>query len=180
MLCLMMQWYYLLLLFQNKKIMSAQKFQKLVNNSFLFRVFLLKSLPLAFIAGIRVKQLTNELAITTVKFKWLTQNPFKSMYFASQAMAAEMSTGLLVMNHTYQAKPSVSMLITSNTAVYMKKAVGKITFICDDGDKVAESINKSKQSGEGMVIGLKSVGKDELGDVVSEFIFTWSLKAKVK
>lgn len=160
--------------------MSAIKFQKLVNNSFLFRLYLLKSLPLAFIAGIKVKELTNVHAIVSVKYKWLTQNPFRSMYFASQAMAAEMSTGLLVMNYTYQAKPSVSMLIIANNATYMKKATGKITFTCYDGNHILESINKSKQSGEGVVIDLKSVGKDEHGDVVSEFIFTWSLKAKDK
>ncbi len=160
--------------------MSAIKFQKLVNNSFLFRLFLLKSLPLAYIAGVRIKKLTNEIAITTVKYKWLTQNPFKSMYFGCQAMAAEMSTGILVMNYTYLAKPGISMLVVGNSAVFMKKATGKITFTCDQGNYVIESITKSKQTGEGVVFDLKSVGKDEQGDIVSEFTFTWSLKAKAK
>ncbi|CAN5508807.1 DUF4442 domain-containing protein [soil metagenome] len=158
--------------------MSNTKFQKLVNNSFLFRIYLLKSLPMAYIAGIRVKELSDEKAITTVKFGWLTQNPFRSMYFACQAMAAEMSTGLLVMNAIYNSSPAVSMLIVENKAIFHKKAIGKITFTCNDGNHIAEMIAKVKQGGEGISSDLKSIGLDEQGDMVAEFIFTWSLKAK--
>jgi hypothetical protein len=143
-------------------------------------MYLLKSLPMAFIAGVRAKELSNEKAITTIKFGWLTQNPFRSMYFACQAMAAEMSTGLLVMNATYNSSPAISMLIIKNQAVYFKKAIGKITFICADGNHIDELIAKAKQSGEGITADLKSIGVDESGDTVAEFIFTWSLKAKSK
>ena len=160
--------------------MSQTKFQKLVNNSFLFRLYLLRSLPMGFIAGVRVKELSDEKAIATVKFGWLTQNPFRSMYFACQAMAAEMTTGLLVMNGIYNSKPAVSMLIVKNQATYYKKATGKITFTCSDGNHVKEIIEKVKQSGEGITADLKSIGVDESGDTVAEFIFTWSLKAKSK
>lgn len=135
---------------------------------------------MAFIAGVRVKELSDAKAITTVKFGWLTQNPFRSMYFACQAMAAEMSTGLLVMNAIYDSTPSVSMLIVKNQTTYLKKAVGKITFTCNDGNHISEIIAKVKQGGEGITTDLKSIGVDEQGDTVAEFIFTWSLKAKVK
>ena len=158
--------------------MPNSKFQNLVNNSFLFRIYLLKSLPMAFIAGVRVKELSSDKAITTIKFGWLTQNPFRSMYFACQAMAAEMSTGLLVMNAIYNSSPAVSMLIIQNNARFLKKAVGKITFTCADGNHIKEIITKVKQGGEGGTTDLIAVGKDEKGDIVAEFTFTWSLKAK--
>lgn len=158
--------------------METTKFQKLVNNPFLFRLYLLQKLPLAFIAGIRVKELSAENAITTVKFGWLTQNPFRSMYFACLAMAAEMSTGLLVINGVYNSKPAISMLIVKNQAIYNKKAIGKITFICADGNLVNDAVNKAKVSGESVEINTTSIGKDEAGDIVAEFIFTWSMKAK--
>ncbi len=160
--------------------MQTNKFQKLVNNNFLFRLYLLKSLPMAFIAGIKVKNLNKKTCITTIKFKWLTQNPFRSMYFACQAMAAEMSTALLVLNETYKSNPAVSMLIVKNESLFHKKAVGKITFTCNDGNHISEIINKTKQTAEGVTIDLKSIGIDEAGDTVAEFIFTWSLKAKSK
>ncbi|MBA3971179.1 MAG: DUF4442 domain-containing protein [Bacteroidetes bacterium] len=158
--------------------MPQTKFQKLVNNSFLFRLYLLKSLPMAFIAGVRVEELSDSKATTVIKFGWLTQNPFRSMYFACQAMAAEMSTGLLVMNHTFNSSPSISMLIVKNQAVYFKKAVGKIVFTCNEGVVVQAMIAKAKSNVEGVTQDLKSIGIDESGDIVSEFIFTWSVKAK--
>jgi hypothetical protein len=163
-----------------KKKMKPTKFQKLVSNSFLFRLFMLQKLPMVYIAGIRVKELSAERAITTIKYKWLTQNPFRSMYFACQAMAAELSTGLLVMNGVYDSKPPVSMLVIKNSSVFHKKAVGKITFTCNDGNHISKMIEQAKQSADGVMMDLTTTGRDEKGEVVSEFIFTWSLKAKVK
>jgi len=135
---------------------------------------------MAYIAGVRVKELSDSKAITFESDSWLTQNPFHSIYFACQAMAAEMSTGLLVMNSIYNSTPAVSMLIVQNKATYFKKAIGKITFTCNDGNHITELIAKVKQGGEGVTTDLKSIGVDEHGDTVAEFIFTWSLKAKIK
>lgn len=158
--------------------MSVTKFQKQITNPVLFRLYLMKKLPMAYLAGIRVRELSDERAVTTIKYGWLTQNPFRSMYFACQAMAAEMSTGLLVMNGIFESKPAISMLIIKNQAVYHKKAVGNITFTCADGNLVKNVINKAKSSGESVLVDTTSVGKDEKGDVVAEFVFTWSMKVK--
>ncbi len=159
---------------------EVSKFQKLASSNFLFRLYMLKVLPMAFLAGIRVKEFSPEKSILTIKFSWLTQNPFRSIYFACLAMAAEISTGLLVMNGIYNSKPSISMLVTKNQSVFLKKAVGKISFTCNGGKIIAEAIQKARQQEEGSVIDVKSVGVDEAGDTVAEFTFTWSLKAKSK
>lgn len=156
------------------------KFQALVNNGFLFKLYLIKWLPLAFIAGIAVNRLTNEQSITTVKYKWLTQNPFNSMYFACLAMAAEMSTGLLLLNGIYKSQPAISMLIIKNEAAYFKKAIGKIKFTCNDGSTVIETIKKAKLCSESFVVDLTATGVDEMGDTVASFVFSWSLKAKTR
>lgn len=160
--------------------MSANKFQQLITNPLTFRLYLLKKLPLGYIAGLKVTALTDEKCIVTVKYGWITQNPFNSMYFACLSMAAEMSTGVLVMNGIHESNPPVSMLIVKNTAEYHKKAVGKITFSCMDGPYIAEQINKAKTTGESILVDTKSVGKNEAGEVVAEFVFTWSVKAKTK
>ncbi len=158
--------------------MKTSTFQKVATNSFLHKLYLLKSLPMAFIAGIKVKELNDKGAVTTVKYRWLNQNPFHSMYFAVLAMAAEMSTGIILINGTYNSKPAISMLVVKNTAAYYKKAVGKITFTCTDGALIAGLIKQAKESGEGVLIETKTVGKNESGDIVAEFVFTWSMKAK--
>lgn len=159
---------------------EPSKFQKFINNNFLFRLYLLKALPMAFLAGIRVKEFSGEKAVLTIRFSWLTQNPFRSIYFACLAMAAEISTGLLVMNGVYKSTPAISMLVIKNQSSFFKKAVGKISFTCKDGNEIAEAIQKAKKSEDGVVIDVKSVGVTETGDTVAEFIFTWSLKVKSK
>ena len=58
--------------------------------------FLFLKLPSAFWSGVRVKSISIEKCVVTVKHRWFNQNPFNSMYFAVQAMAAELTTGALV------------------------------------------------------------------------------------
>jgi len=160
--------------------MENSKFQKFANSNFLFRLYLLKVLPMAFLAGIRVKEFSVEKATINIKFSWLTQNPFRSIYFACLAMAAEISTGLLVMNGIYKSNPVISMLVVKNQSFFFKKAVGKISFTCSEGNLISEAIEKAKHSSEGVIVEVKSIGIDEVGDTVAEFIFTWSVKAKKK
>ena len=157
---------------------AQKKFQKLVNRPFLFSIFLFLKLPAAWIAGVSVSSLTTEMAKVRVKMKWLNQNPFKSIYFAVLAMAAEMSTGLLCMLYTQDETRSVSMLVTNVNAVFKKKAVGAIQFVCLDGEKAANAITTAKETAAPVSITLKSIGYDANHVEIAEFEFTWSFKLK--
>ncbi|MEN9335235.1 MAG: hypothetical protein RLZZ500_222 [Bacteroidota bacterium] len=141
-------------------------------------LFLAFKLPAAFWCGVRAKRLTSEECIATVRYRWISQNPFKSMYFAVQAMAAELTTGALVMLHIKKSGASISMLVLNNKATYSKKAVGKITFICTQGATIDNAIQQAISTGDGQTIVLQSVGRDEQGDIVSIMDFEWTLKLK--
>ncbi len=140
--------------------------------------FMLFKLPLAYFGGVRVKTLTEENATVKITHKWVNQNPFKSMFWAAQGMAAEMSTGVLVMQAIEKSKRKVSMLVTHQESDFFKKATGKIMFTCNGGNLINEAINNSIKTGEGQVITLISEGVNEDGVVVSNFKFQWSLKVK--
>lgn len=157
---------------------TADDFIQLVKHPVKFRMFLLFKLPSAYFCGVRVKNITKETAAVTVPYKWLSQNPFKSTYFACLAMAAEMSTGLLAMMNTYKSDPAISMLVTALQATYFKKATGLTTFVCEDGNAIATAIGQAVQTGESRSIKAKSTGVNEQGEVVAEFIIEWSFKAK--
>src|ERR1700712_3960414 len=103
---------------------QLEDFIKLTKHPAKFRMFLFSKVPSAYFSGVRVKDLDGFNCIVTVAYKWFSQNPFKSTYFACLAMAAEMSTGALAMAHTYKSKPAVSMLVTNLEANFMKKAAG--------------------------------------------------------
>ena len=140
--------------------------------------FLFFKLPSAFWCGVRVKSISPEECVATVKHRWFNQNPFNSMYFAVQAMAAELTTGALVMFQIKKSHKNISMLVSNNKGNYSKKATDRITFTCNQGHLIEEAIQKTIATGEGVTIWLKSVGIDEKGDQVSEMDFEWSVRLK--
>lgn len=135
-------------------------------------------LPSAFWSGVRVKSISPEICQTSVKHGWFNQNPFKSMYFAVQAMAAEFTTGALVMYRIKESGKDISMLVAQNKAVFTKKATGRITFTCNQGGLIAEVIQKAIDTNEGQTVWLTSIGVNEKGEQVSEMQFEWTLKAR--
>jgi hypothetical protein len=141
-------------------------------------VFMLLKLPLAYIGGVRVKTVSEEQASVKITHKWINQNPFNSMFWAAQGMAAEMSTGVLVMKAIEKSKEKVSMLVTHQEANFFKKATGTVVFTCAGGMEISEAVKRSKETKEGQVIVLNSEGKNKDGVVVSKFSFEWSLKVK--
>lgn len=157
---------------------NAPAFLKLVQHPLKFRWFLFAKLPSAFFSGVRVKYMDNTHAVVTVPHTWFSQNPFQSTYFACLAMAAEMSTGLLAMLHTYQSNPAVSMLVTQLEANYFKKAIGITTFTCEEGAVVEQAIQQAFTTNEGQQVQVRSIGLNQQGELVAEFRFTWSFKVK--
>ena len=141
-------------------------------------IFLFFKLPSAFWSGVRVKSISKEQCVVTVKHRWFNQNPFKSMYFAVQAMAAELTTGALVMMQIKKSGKNISMLVANNNSNFSKKATGRIRFICNDGHLIEEAIKQTIATGEGQTIWMKSVGVNEKREQVSEMNFEWSIKLK--
>lgn len=143
-----------------------------------FRLFLFSKLPSAYFAGIRIIEINESLCAVTVPFKWFTQNPFRSTYFACLSMAAEMSTGALSMAHLYKSDPAVSMLVTRVEGNFLKKATGITTFTCNDGKLIKQTIADAVTSGEPRIIRAASTGKNHKGEIIAEFFVTWSFKAR--
>lgn len=140
--------------------------------------FLLFKLPSAYLCGVRVKEVTFNSCKVSVKHRWINQNPFRSMYFAVQAMAAELSTGALVMLHIQNSKRNIGMLVASNRSSFTKKATGRITFECQNSNQIETAIQNAIVTGEGQTFWLKSIGTNENGEQVSEMDFEWTIKLK--
>jgi Domain of unknown function (DUF4442) len=157
---------------------NAQQFISIMSSSFKSRLFMFTKLPAAYFAGVKVKTLQSDKAVVTVPFKWLSQNPFRSTYFACLAMAAEMSTGLLAMMQIHKRNPFVSMLVVKLEANFFKKATGLTSFTCNTGKEFEQIVDDCIADGEARSYTAKSIGTNEAGEVVAEFLITWSFKAK--
>lgn len=135
-------------------------------------------LPSAYFSGVRVTSISEEQATAKVTHKWINQNPFKSLYWAVQGMASELVTGILVMKKIAECEESISMLVTNQRGNFTKKATGKITFICTDGEKIGRIIKEAIRTGEGQSIVMVAEGFDDTNESVSKFEYEWSIKVK--
>lgn len=156
----------------------TEAFIRLMKHPLKFPLFLLAKLPSAFFAGVRVRDINEKTCKVTVPYKWFSQNPFRSTYFACLSMAGEMSTGALGMAHSYKLKPPVSMLVIRVDSEYFKKAVGRTEFVCDDGELFRKMIEEAVDTGEARTVKSKSIGRNKNGEVVAEIFVTWSFKRK--
>ena len=141
---------------------------------------MLTSLPAALFSGVRVLEVDEHASSIGIRYSWFSKNPFKSIYFACLAMAAELASGVLALVHTTDKQPIVSMLVFNVQASFHKKAVGKIIFKCADGDKISNAVEKAIATGEGVTCEALSQGFDEEGNCVAEFRITWTFKQKQK
>jgi hypothetical protein len=141
--------------------------------------FLMFKLPAAYFTGVRTKHLDDTTCVVSVKHRWINQNPFNSMFWAVQGMAAELTTGALVMKKIKESGKKTSMLVVTNNAAFTKKATGRITFKCEDGLKIDEAIKKAIETGEGQTVWLNANGINAEGLQVSSFNFEWTLKVKL-
>lgn len=142
--------------------------------------FLLIKLPSAWLCGVRVKKIDTTSCTVSVKHRWINQNPFNSMFWAVQGMAAELTTGALVTGYIKNSGKNISMLVANNNATFTKKATGRITFACNDGNLVEDAIKKTIETGEGQTLWMKAIGTNKEGVEVSTFNFEWTVKVKNK
>ena len=157
---------------------KQRKIQDQMLNPFKFGVFKLLKLPMAFLAGISIKELTEESSISTVKYKYLNSNPFKSMYFAVLAMTAELSTGALAFFSMAEYDESIAVLVVSSKGKFLKKAVGEIRFECKNGLDFKNKLKECFETKEAVTVTAKSIGYNNNDEIVCEYEFTWSFKVR--
>lgn len=143
-------------------------------NAYTFR-----NLPSAWWCGVRVIKITQLSCEVILRLNFFNKNPFRSIFWAVQGMAAELSTGVLLMQEIDNLNKNVSMLVIENKAVFTKKAKGKIKFVCGQGQEVKETFETLSESKKPQTIWMSAQGLDEDGDRVSYFEFHWTLKEKM-
>jgi hypothetical protein len=137
-----------------------------------------RKVPMAFLSGLKITELTEERCSVTVPYKRLNKNPFRSTYWAVLGMAAEMSSAALLTLYVYKQKPSMAMFIVNCSAEFIKRATDITTFVCNDGLKIKDALLEAAETEEPQLIECKSIGKNKAGEDVANFGFTWSVKVR--
>ena len=135
-------------------------------------------LPSVWWSGVRVTKIEDSFCEAKVVHRWINQNPFGSMFWAVQGMAAELTTGVLIMQTIRQYGLKVSMLVLNNRANFSKKGRGKIFFSCNAKQKIKIALKQLIKTQKPQTFWLTSEGIDQNGNVVSIFEFEWTLLLK--
>ena len=130
--------------------------------------------PASRFSGLRIDKLDSESCIVSIPGGWRSQNPFKSMYWAVQGMGAELSTGGYPLALVKSMPEKTRTLVAGQSANFTKKARGRITFTCEDGNLARSAIEESIETGNPVNVDLTSTGRDSSGDIVSEWVFKWN------
>lgn len=156
----------------------SERLRRLILSPAGFWLWRWRNLPLAAFAGLRVESLDDASAVVRLPGGWRTQNPFRSTYFAAQAMAAEMSTGAPLLVTVEATGVSIATLVTGIEGRFAKKLVGTGRFTFDDVAGMRAAVARAAGSAEPEAFSARSVGRDGAGDVVSEWTLAWSLKRR--
>jgi hypothetical protein len=155
---------------------EAKEYHRKMTSPIFFWFAMLVKLPSAIFWKLRIQTLSPETCEVTIPYFWRTQNPFKSIYFAALAGAAELSTGAMG-QLALAGRGAFSMLVVDFRAEYLKKANSKITFSCEQGAELFDLI-ESLNVGEAGQLTMISSGKNRDGEFVARFFITWSFKRK--
>lgn len=143
-----------------------------------FKSYLVWKLPLAACAGLTLRRLDETACVVGLPGGWRTQNPFRSTYFAAQAMAAEMSTGAPALVLVQAAPVSISMILRGMDAVFTKKIQGPSLFTFEDLAGLSGAIARAAASGQSESYTGLSTGRGPGGETAAEFRVSWSFKRR--
>ncbi|MBK9014981.1 MAG: DUF4442 domain-containing protein [Saprospiraceae bacterium] len=132
---------------------------------------------IGIVVGISVKRASVESTEVTIPYNWRTRNPFKSIYFAALAGTGELSTGVMA-NLARMSGGDVSMLVLEQRAEFLKKASSTITFTCEDGAKVFETVKSAVDTNQPQTLTMLGTGRNDQGEVVARVFITWTFKLR--
>ncbi len=112
----------------------GQQYVNEVLNPMKFKFAIFKKNHSIIFWGAKVKAIDFERCEIYLPYRWSTQNPFNSIYFAARCGVAEISTGLML-DVMLRDRGSWSMLVIDFKAKFTKKAISGITYTCEDGHK---------------------------------------------
>lgn len=144
----------------------------------LFQGLLWTRMPLLAMIKPKVSHLDSERCEVKLPFRFRNRNIFGTMYFAATLMAAELTTGGLVLFHQAAQLEKVRFIVKGIDAEFVKPARTTVTFSCTQGEEVEEAFREALLSGQSVERELIAEGRRDDGEVVARVRVRWWWKAR--
>ena len=159
---------------------KQQRLIRRLTNPLLFNFFTFFKVPFLFWSGTKIVSFSSENCTTKVRYKFLNANPFNSMYFAVQSMAAEFATAAQALLAIEGASEKVVFIVVQCEGEFYKKVEGMIHFRSQDFSGFQLAVEEAIETGKQVEYRAKAEGLLADGTPASNFYFTWSFKRKRK
>ena len=143
-------------------------------------LFSITKIPLLWFCRPKVINISDDSIEIKVPLKRRTKNHLKSMYFGALSVGADITGGFLAMMCIQKSNRKVALIFKDFRADFLKRAEGDVHFICNEGNKISELVNKTIESGqrENMIVHIDAIVPSISEDIVAKFELTLSLKDK--
>lgn len=137
-------------------------------------------MPLLALSRARLVELNLNEATSFLPFALTNRNPFGSMYFAAQLMAAELACGGLVLLHNENHEQNFSPIVKHIDVEFMRAGFGDITYHCSQGVKAARMLERALRTGDRVEEVFEIEGTTKADGVITRVAITWSARHKKK
>ena len=144
-------------------------------------IFGLIYIPMIFWLRPRIIRLSNQGGVLMVPFRRRTKNHVNSMFFGPFATGADVLGGALMIHFLGKKVKHYPFVYKNFHAEFLKRATSDVYYYCEDGQKIADAIALSTQTGERQNIELNMTAttpKTSGNDPIAYFKLTLSLKYK--
>lgn len=114
------------------------------------KLFLLGLFKIPMIGFVKPKlvAIDDESVEVRIRLRRRTRNHLNSMYFGALAVGADIAAGIHVFYFGEKFNKRISFAFKSIHAEFIKRADTETTFLCEDGSKIWEVIEKAERTGE--------------------------------
>lgn len=162
----------------NPSPIKARLLSRAMRTPTLFQGLLWTRMPLLAMIKPRMRGLDQERCEVEIPFRYRNRNIFGTMYFAATLMAAELTTGGLVLFHNAARPEKVKFIVKGIEADFVKPARSRVTFVCDQGEEVRKAFEEALRGEEGVERTLEVSGRRADGEEVARVKVNWYWRAK--
>lgn len=131
-----------------------------------------------------VVEMNDDRCVIRIPLRRWTRNHLGSMYFGALAIGADIAGGLLAVEQIRKSRAKVSLAFKSFHADFLKRPESDVFFICEEGAKVRDLVERTlacdERLGELVKIQAAVLLADGSYDPVAEFTLELTLKKSSK
>jgi hypothetical protein len=143
-----------------------------------WRLFLLGlfKIPLIFFVSPQIISVNSKSCVAKIKLKRRTKNHLNSMYFGALAVGADVAVGIHAFYLSEIKNYKISLAFKSFSAEFLKRAESDVIFMCEEGQKISNMIEKSKIEGKRINEIIEILAYNSKKEIVAKFSMELSLK----